>query len=151
MGQQKTDMKNQNEYPIHVHYKHDGCNYSLGGSKTIIGKSDDCLQWFIDSQTHSHGKEKVRGYLLLRVGNDGYSSRNGRVTISMHGKLQYWNDRRMLAMVWGDNHIEAKIADVESVYATYEPHSDGLDGFWHDRRMLRDFRIEMKDFTGTPA
>ena len=135
-------MKNQNEYPIHVYYKHDGCKYNLGGSSTITGKSNDGLQWFIDSQTHSHGKEKVRGHLELML---GYEPR--RTRISLHGKLQYWTDSDMFAMVWGDNSIEAKIEDVESIHAIYEPHSDGLDDFWHDSRMLRSFRIEMKRFT----
>ena len=148
MGQQKTDMKNQNEYPIHVYYKHDGCKYNLGGSSTITGKSDDCLKWFIESQTYADGKRKVRGYLNFQMFNKtfaGYVASGTR--INLHGKLQpFGSGRGTLAMVWGDNTIEAKIKDVESVHAIYEPHSDGLDGFCHDSRMLRSFRIEMKHY-----
>tara|TARA_R100001082_G_scaffold76225_1_gene44301 strand:- start:18 stop:473 length:456 start_codon:yes stop_codon:yes gene_type:complete len=140
-AKQKTNMKNQNEYPIHVYYKHDGCKYNLGGSSTIVGKSDECLEWFIRSQTHANGKQKVRGYLNFQIG--GLSE----TRINLHGKLQYWGcGRGTLAMVWGDNNIEAKIEDVESVHAIYEPHSDGLDGFCHDIHMLRSFRIEVRHY-----
>jgi len=141
-------MKNQNEYPIHVYYKHDGCKYNLGGSSTITGKSDECLKWFIESQTHAHGKRKVRGYLNFQMFNKtsvGYVASGTR--INLHGKLQYWGSGRgTLAMVWGENTIEAKIEDVESVHAIYEPHSDGLDGFCHYSSMLRSFQIEMKHY-----